>query len=152
MKPHHSTRWARPALLLGLLLLAGSPLLAQQYSVRATVLAGGGATSAGGSYRITGTIGQSVAGGPAAGGLYAVMSGFWAIPQAVQTGDGPTLSIVTSSLGITTISWTPAAGGHVLQQSSSIGDNLWTDAPTFTTNPVNIPTGSAAQFYRLRKL
>lgn len=151
MKSIQPSRWARPAPILGMLLLLGGPLLAQQYSLRSVVIAGGGSTSSGGSYRITGTLGQGVAGGPLSGGLYAAMTGFWATPQAVQAGDGPTLAIEVGVLGVTTISWTAPTGAYVLQETSTLGDNVWIDSPTFSTTPVNIPTGAAAKFYRLRR-
>ena len=46
------------------------------YDIPQHVIAGGGGTSAGGSYSLTGTIGQSVV-GQSSGGSYVVNSGFW---------------------------------------------------------------------------
>jgi hypothetical protein len=51
------------------------------------VIAGGGGqgstgTSGGTTYTLDGTIGQSVAGGPATGGTYSLTSGFWSFTQA----------------------------------------------------------------------
>jgi hypothetical protein len=43
----------------------------------------GGGTSSGGTYVLTGAIGQPVAGGPSIGGSFAVTSGF--LPGASQT-------------------------------------------------------------------
>lgn len=151
MNSIRSSRWARPAPVLGMLLLLGTRLLAQQYSLRPAVIAGGGGISSGGSYRITGTLGQAVAGGPVTGGVYTAMTGFWSLPQAVQVGDGPALSIQVGVLGVTTISWAAPADAYVLQETTVLGEGVWIDSPTFAANPVNIPTSAAARFYRLRR-
>ena len=63
-------------LLLGLMVpLAG---LAQQYSIDWYKIAGGGGTSTGGTYSVSGTIGQPDASGPMTGGNYSLTGGFWA--------------------------------------------------------------------------
>ena len=49
---------------------------------------GGGGTSTGGSYSLSGTIGQHDAGGPLTGGSYSLSGGFWA-------GAGPSESLAT---------------------------------------------------------
>ena len=46
------------------------------YDIPQHVIAGGGGSSAGGSYALTGTIGQSVL-GQSSGGSYVVNGGFW---------------------------------------------------------------------------
>jgi hypothetical protein len=57
---------------------------AQDYSITASVVAGGGSgPSVGGTFGVTGTIGQAAAGGPATGGQFSVDSGFW--PAAAGT-------------------------------------------------------------------
>src|ERR1017187_10234850 len=66
---------------------------AQSYSVDWYKVSGGGGTSTGGGYSVSGTIGQHDAGGPmTGGGSYSVTGGFWAL-YAVQTPGAPVLSI-----------------------------------------------------------
>ena len=50
---------------------------------------GGGGTSTGGGYTVSGTIGQPDAGAPMTNGQYSVTGGFWALPIAVQKRDRP---------------------------------------------------------------
>jgi hypothetical protein len=76
--------------LLGLLLSGIS--FAQQYSIDWYKISGGGGTSNGGVYSVSGTIGQHDAGGPMTGGNYSLTGGFWAL-YAVQTPGAPLLTI-----------------------------------------------------------
>jgi hypothetical protein len=62
-------------------------VLAQSYSIDWFTIDGGGGTSTGGVYSVTGTIGQPDAGGLMSGGNYTLQGGFWSI-QAVQTPGG----------------------------------------------------------------
>ena len=66
---------------------------AQQYSIDWYKVAGGGGTSTGGTYSVSGTIGQHDAGGPMTGGNYSLTGGFWALISVVQTPGAPTLYI-----------------------------------------------------------
>ena len=69
-------------LLLALLVpITGS---AQPYSIDWYKIAGGGGTSTGGTYSLSGTIGQADASGAMTGGGYSLVGGYWAI-IAVQT-------------------------------------------------------------------
>ena len=63
-------------LLLGLLIPAVS--FAQSYSIDWYKVSGGGGTSTGGTYSVSGTIGQHDAGGAMTGGNYSLTGGFWA--------------------------------------------------------------------------
>ncbi len=47
------------------------------YQIEKSVIAGGGETSVGGQYSLTGTIGQAAAGTISSGGTYRVFGGFW---------------------------------------------------------------------------
>jgi hypothetical protein len=67
---------------------------AQTYSIDPFKVARGRGTSTGGIYSLSGTIGQPDAGGSMTGGKYQLVGGFWALPFAVQSADGPLLSIV----------------------------------------------------------
>ncbi|MFN3409757.1 MAG: hypothetical protein ACK45B_12225 [Limisphaerales bacterium] len=125
---------------------------AQSYSIPWHTIDGGGGTSTGGVYRVTGTIGQPDAGGPMTNGQYAVTGGFWALPQAVQTAGAPTLTITPASPGFATVSWTPATGTNwILQERLSLTAGTWTNSPSGWTNPVVVPATPPAKFYRLFK-
>jgi hypothetical protein len=125
---------------------------AQPYAIDWSTIDGGGGTSTGGVYSVSGTIGQPDASTtPATGGVYSVTGGFWALPQAVQTPGAPLLSIAASGPGLATISWTPDPGGFVLQETLSLTPTNWVDAAGGTNNPSVVAFSNAARFYRLRK-
>lgn len=48
-----------------------------EYQIESSVIAGGGGTSSGNEYQLTGTIGQTAAGTISSGGTYRVFGGFW---------------------------------------------------------------------------
>src|SRR2546430_1488715 len=66
---------------------------AQSYSIDWYKIAGGGGTSTGATYQVTGTIGQPDAGATMAGGNYSVTGGFWSLISVVQTSGAPTLYV-----------------------------------------------------------
>ena len=125
---------------------------AQSYSVDWFKVAGGGGTSTGGVYSVSGTIGQPDACGPLTNGVYSLTGGFWALPIAVQTPDAPLLTIVPFGSGQARISWTPNTPGFVLQETLSLSPTNWANAPSGPTNPANVPATLPARFYRLLKL
>lgn len=132
---------------LPLLLLAAVPVVAQ-WAVDWHTTDGGGGTSSGGEFAVSGTIGQPDAGVVLAGGEFAVTGGFWALPVAVQTQGLPLLSIVLSAPGQITLSWAPATPGFVLQEASGPAAG-WTGSPSGGTNPVTLPVSGTRRFYRL---
>lgn len=93
--------------------LVAAPWLAQAqtYSINWATIDGGGGTSAGGVYSLSGTIGQPVAGKQTGDG-YTLEGGLWSLVAAVQK-----LLSVTTSNGSATISWPLPAAGFVLDQS-----------------------------------
>ncbi len=121
-----------------------------RFAVNWFKIAGGGGGS-GGIRPLVGTIGQADAGGPLTGARFSVVGGFWALPVVVQVPGAPTLKIVRASPGFATFSWTPNTLGFVLQQASSLSPADWTNAPSGATNPITVPAGSPAKFYRLTK-
>ncbi len=124
---------------------------AQSYSIPWHTLDGGGGTSTGGVYSVSGTIGQPDAGGPMTGGPFTLTGGFWALPAAIQTPGAPTLTITPASPGWATVSWSPATGTNwVLQQALAVTGS-WTNSPTVWTNPGPVPAPLPARFYRLFK-
>ena len=124
---------------------------AQSYSIDWHTIDGGGGTSTGGVYAVSGTIGQPDAGGPMNGGQFTLTGGYWALPTAVQSSNAPTLLIGPVAPGFATISWTPATPGFVLQSSPTLTPPAWTAAPSGATNPITVPATLPTKFYRLFK-
>ena len=123
-----------------------------QYAVTWSTLDGGGGTSTGGVYSVSGTIGQPDAGGPMNGGNFSLTGGFWALPQAVQTPGAPTLYITNAVPGWAALWWTPATGTNwVLQERLSLTSGAWSNSPSGATNPVTVPATLPTKFYRLFK-
>ena len=107
--------------LLGLLLSGIS--FAQQYSIDWYKISGGGGTSTGGVYSVSGTIGQHDAGGPMTGGNYSLTGGFWAL-YAVQTPGAPLLTI-TYVGNQAIVSWSPSVTGWTLQTNNNLATGAW---------------------------
>ena len=127
--------------------------LAQQYSIDWYKIAGGGGTSTGGAYSVSGTIGQHDAGGPMTGGSYSLTDGFWALISVVQTPGLPDLTITFVGPNSVLVSW-PNTGSYTLQQNSNLAGGSWTTSGySITTSngtnsiTVNPPTGNL--FFRL---
>ena len=138
------------SILVGMLLLAWVSARAQ-YVIDWSTVDGGGGTSTGGVYSLSGTIGQPDAGGPMTNGQYSVTGGFWALPVAVQTPGAPTLAIAPDAPGFALISWSPNTPGFVLQETLSLAPTNWVNSPSGATNPVVVPATLPSKFYRLQK-
>src|ERR1019366_9298185 len=67
----------------------------QSYSIDWYKIAGGG-TSTGGTYQVSGTIGQPDAGVAMSGVNFSVSGGFWSLIAVVQTAGAPLLTITHS--------------------------------------------------------
>jgi hypothetical protein len=127
---------------------------AQTYSIDWYKIAGGGGTSTGGTYQVTGTIGQPDAGGPMTGGNYSLTGGFWSLISVVQTPGLPLLTITLNpQLSTVTVSW-PDTGSYTLLQNSNLAGGSWTTSGyTITTSngtnsiAITPPTGNL--FFRL---
>ena|ERR1035438_10283550 len=138
--------------LLSLLISASSH--AQPYSIDWYKIAGGGGTSTGGVYSVSGTIGQPDAGAPMSGGNFSLTGGFWALISVVQTPGLPSLTIRLAGANSVVVSW-PNAGSFTLQQNSNLATpGGWTTSGyTITTNngtnsvTITPPTGN--MFFRL---
>jgi len=123
-----------------------------QYAINWHTIDGGGGTSTGGVYSVSGTIGQPDAGATMTNGQYAVTGGFWALPTAIQTPGAPTLTIVAAGAGQAQISWTPDTGTNwVLQETLNLSPASWANAPSGVTNPIVVPATLPTKFYRLFK-
>lgn len=124
---------------------------AQTYAINWATIDGGGGTSTGGVYSVSGTIGQPDASGPMTNGVYSVTGGFWPLPTVIQTPGAPVLSIAATSPGQATISWTPSTAGFVLQETWSLATPNWTNSTSGAANPVIVPAAVPGKFYRLFK-
>ncbi len=149
-----SKTWRQFVALLGFIILHSSfclRALGQSYSIDWHTIDGGGGTSTGGVYSVSGTIGQPDAGPTMTNGQYSVTGGFWALPTLVQTTNAPTLTIVPATAGNATISWTPPTPGFVLQETWALSPANWTNSPSLATNPINVSVTLPTKFYRLSK-
>jgi hypothetical protein len=126
-------------------------LHAQSYSIDGFTVAGGGGTSTGGVYAVSGTLGQHDAGGPMTNGQYSLTGGFWALPSAVQTPGAPVLTVIPFGPGQARISWVPNTPGFVLQETLSLAPSNWVNSASGALNPVTVPATLPTKFYRLRK-
>ncbi len=129
---------------------------AQPYSIDWYTIDGGGGTSTGGVYTVSGTIGQPDA-GQMSGGTYTLSGGFWGILAAVQTPGAPWLTVARSNSAVI-VSWPLPAEGWVLEATNALPAVAapWPQiAPPYQTNGANLqvieltPTGN--RFYRLHK-
>ncbi len=137
-----------PVLCLLLILLC--PVASAQYAIDWATIDGGGGSSVGGVYSLSGTVGQPDA-GALSGGNFTLVGGFWALPIAVQTEGAPTLAIVPTLSGFARISWTPNTPGYALQESLSLSPADWLNCSSGATNPIVVPATFPARFYRLHK-
>ena len=127
------------------------PTAHAQYAIDWFTIDGGGGTSTGGVYSVTGTLGQPDAGGPLTNGPYSITGGFWALPTAVPVIGAPTLTIIPAAPGQATISWTPHTPGFVMQETLSLSPTNWVNSASGATNPIVVPATLPTKFYRLFK-
>ena len=122
---------------------------AQPYTIDWHTIDGGGGSSTGGVYSVSGTIGQPDASvTPMTGEAYSVTGGFWAL-YAVQVPGAPTLTILPAGAGLAMISWTPATTNWVLQENLNLATTNWVNSPSGSTNPIVVPVNLPTKFYRL---
>lgn len=137
-------------LFLGLLIPTIS--FAQNYSIDWYEIAGGGGTSTGATYQVTGTIGQPDASGAMTGGSYSLTGGFWSLISVVQTAGAPT-SAITHSGNTVKISWPYPSTGWTLQQNPDLTTANWTASGGIsndgTNNFITITSPTGNLFFRL---
>ena len=135
-------------LILFLVLLIPTCGFAQQYSIDWYKVAGGGGTSTGGTYQVSGTIGQPDASGVMTGGNYSLTGGFWSL-IAVQTPGAPLLTI-TYSGNQAIVSWPPSVTGWTLQTNSNLSTGTWGNylGPVVKNSVTNSPP-KGNLFFRL---
>jgi hypothetical protein len=115
---------------------------------------GGGGTSTGGVYSVSGTIGQPDA-GPMSGGNFTLEGGFWAMIAAVQTPGAPLLRVVLTSTNTVIVAWPAPSTGFSLQQNAALGTTNWSGVTNSQSvvgseNQVLIPLPGGNRFYRLK--
>ena len=138
-----------------LLALAAATVQAQTYTIDWYKIAGGGGTSTGGTYQVSGTIGQPDASGPMTGNNYSLTGGFWSIINVVQMPGVPKLVIVPNGPNSVKILWpAPATNSFTLQQTNNLATPNWVTSGFAITNglgtnfcTITPPTGTL--FFRL---
>jgi hypothetical protein len=137
-------------------LLAPAWLFAQ-YAIPWSTIDGGGGTSTGGVYTVSGTVGQPDA-GTMSGGNFTVQGGFWGIVAAVQNPPAPYLTVVRTATNTVVVSWPGPEAGWKLQSTTALlsTGSVWTEIPPpYTASGTNLvftqatPVGN--KFYRLHK-
>ena len=141
--------------ILGLIILALAVLSAraQSYSVDWYKIAGGGGTSTGGLYSVSGTIGQPDASGAMTGGSYSLTGGFWSLINVVQTTGAPTLSITHSGNSVI-VSWPTPSASWTLQQNGNLPGGSWATSGYLVStnggiNSITITLSAGNLFFRL---
>jgi hypothetical protein len=138
------------------LALAATSAWGQPYSIDWYTIDGGGGTSTGGVYTVSGTIGQPDA-GHMSGGNYTVDGGFWGIIAAIQTPGAPTLRVVRTTTNTVVLAWLAPSTGFSLQQNAAVNNSVtWGGVSNVTINVVGSenqviiapPVGN--RFYRLK--
>jgi hypothetical protein len=126
----------------------------QNFSIDWFTIDGGGGTSTGGVYTVTGTIGQPDA-GRMSGGNFTIEGGFWGILAAIQTPNAPKLRIVLTATNTVVVAWPTSATGFTLQQNSDLNTTSWSIVGTSPTvvgseNQVVVSPPIGNRFYRLK--
>lgn len=151
----HPQHWRRGAGLLSL--LAWVAVAHAQLAVPWHTVDGGGGTSTGGVFRVSGSIGQPDA-GAMSGGTFGVAGGFWSIVVAVQTPEAPPLSVFRTATNTVVVAWPLPAEGWVLEATNALPSLpvAWPQIPPpYQINGPNLqfvePAPVGKKFYRLHK-
>jgi hypothetical protein len=129
---------------------------AQTYSIDWYKIAGGGGTSTGATYQVTGTIGQPDASGAMTGGNYSLTGGFWSLISVVQTAGLPNLVISFAGPSSVVVSW-PNTASCTLQCNDNLANAAgWNPCGVSVntangTNSVTITPPAGNLFFRLKQ-
>jgi hypothetical protein len=140
-----------------LLVLGVSAAPAQpNYSLDWFSVDGGGGTSTGGVYAVSGTIGQPDAGPTLKGGNYALDGGFWGILAAIQAPGAPWLTVTRTATNSVIISWPSPSTGWTLWDNTNLNTTNWSEVlmspnDDGTTKSVTVAPPLGNRFYRLKK-
>ena len=135
------------------MLLLGSAGAGADYSISWSTIDGGGGTSTGGVYAVSGTIGQPDA-GTLSGGTFTLQGGFWGVVSAVQTPGAPYLWVTLTTTNTIVVWWALSETSWQLQATTNLltAGSIWTEH-SYQTNGANCcriespPAGN--KFYRL---
>lgn len=147
----------RPVLACLMACLCAGPLLASaqtNYAIGWFTVDGGGGTSTGGVYNVTGTIGQPDA-GTMSGGNYTLQSGFWGLIGVAQTPGAPRLWVSLTPTNTVVVWWALSETCWRLQVTTNLVSSgcVWAEC-AYQTNGATCcriespPAGN--RFYRLR--
>jgi hypothetical protein len=156
--PAHSKTWRSLVTLIGFILLHSSFCLrvqGQSYTIDWYKIAGGGGTSTGGTYQVSGTIGQSDASGAMSGGNYSVTGGFWALVNVVQTPGAPILYISHNGNSVT-VYWQDVSGWNLIQSgnlTTPVASWSTSSSPMLSngTNSITLTSPTRSLFFRLKQ-
>ena len=141
------------------LLLASWQISAQVFKIDWFTVDGGGGTSRGGEFEVSGTVGQADAGIMQSAG-FTLSGGFWGIVRVVQTPGAPPLSISrNANSGEVTVFWPLPNAGWVLDESPTLGQGAtpWLEVSpaSYQSNAIHryitIPNPTGTRYYRLRR-
>ena len=138
------------------MIAAVAAVQSQNYSLDWSTVDGGGGTSTGGVYVVSGTIGQPDA-GTMSGGAYTLVGGFWGVIAVVQTIGAPPLSIFRTTTNTVAVSWPSPWTGWTLQENTNgVTSVNWSNAPGTiqddgTNKTLVIAPPTENRFYRLFK-
>jgi len=154
MKRETSSQKTKALLLLLLLSLAVPGVYAQNYSIDWFTIDGGGGTSTGGVFSVSGTIGQPDA-GHMSGGNYTLDGGFWGIIAAVQTPGAPILRVFRTTTNTVVLAWPVSSTVFSLQQEPNLSVPNWgpvtnSSSVVGSENQVIITAPAGNRFYRLK--
>jgi hypothetical protein len=145
----------RATWMLGLTLALTGIASAQTYSIDWSTIDGGGGTSSGGPYTLSGTIGQPDA-GTMSGGNYSLTGGFWSMISAIPTEGSPPLRVFYTTTNTVVVAWPSPSTGYALQQNAGFIPANWANASQTPADDgttkwiiINPPLGNL--FFRLKK-
>jgi hypothetical protein len=146
----------RPIARVGIAALLVATAAAQDYAIDWFKVAGGGGTSSGGAFTLTGTIGQADAAPPVSGGAFVLSGGFWGGVVAVQAEGAPALVVARNQNGSVTVSWPSPSTGWSLQRSDALSEGGWGPAPETVADDgaqksVTVVSTVGFKFYRLAR-
>ncbi len=129
--------------------------IAQDYSLDWSTIDGGGGTSTGGVYSVSGTVGQPDA-GQMNGGNFTLTGGFWSLIAAVQTEGAPLLTVTRTETNSVIVSWPDPSTGFELQENPDLDPAHWVKvasppAVVGGQKQVVVPVPVGNRFYRLFK-
>jgi len=130
----------------------------QSYSIDWYKIAGGGGTSTGGTYQVSGTIGQPDASGAMSGGNFSVTGGYWSMINVVQLAGAPKLIIEPNGANSVKVLWAdPATNTYTLQQNANVAATAGWTTSGYTisnvggTNSITIAPPAGNLFFRLKQ-